>query len=319
MRTSFRFLVALAAGVGLLAAAPAQAQTLTNLNLETWSQRAKAVPTGVEAPTNWQTTDDLLSILAKSPLPSSTATVSKTTDVHGGSFAAKMESKVYAPFQSIIPVVPGILTLGNAIKFTSDGSEITGVPYTGRPTSVQFYYKLTGPAALNDSAAVFFSLTRNVGGTTQYVVSRGVLLAPAAAYTLVTLPLTYTSTTTPDSLHLTFTSGDARRPTAGTALFIDDVAVVGTATATHAAAAAAISVSPNPSPDGRYVLSTTEAGLLAAPLTVLDATGRVVRREDAPRLAAAASRTLDLSALPGGIYTVQLFTPRGLVTRKLTR
>ncbi|WP_375417697.1 T9SS type A sorting domain-containing protein, partial [uncultured Hymenobacter sp.] len=80
-----------------------------------------------------------------------------------------------------------------------------------------------------------------------------------------------------------------------------------------------ISVWPNPSPDGRYVLGATEPALLAAPLTVLDATGRVVRREDAPGRSAVATRALDLSGLPTGIYTMQLATPRGLVTRKLVR
>ena len=57
--------------------------------------------------------------------------------------------------------------------------------------------------------------------------------------------------------------------------------------------------------------------LLAAPLTVLDATGRVVRRELGA--APAAARSLDLSALPVGVYTVQLLTTDGLVTRKLAR
>ena len=81
---------------------------------------------------------------------------------------------------------------------------------------------------------------------------------------------------------------------------------------------AALTVAPNPSPDGRYQLSSPNAGLLAAPLTVLDATGRVVRREAAAPPATSA-RTLDLSALPGGIYTMQLLMPTGMVTRRLTR
>ena len=56
---------------------------------------------------------------------------------------------------------------------------------------------------------------------------------------------------------------------------------------------------------------------MAAPLSVLDATGRVVHREAAPPLATA--RLLDLHDLPPGIYTVQLLTAQGLVVRKLLR
>lgn len=59
--------------------------------------------------------------------------------------------------------------------------------------------------------------------------------------------------------------------------------------------------------------------LLAAPLSVLDATGRLVRHDAPLAQPARPERTLDLNALPAGIYTVQLHTPHGLLTRKLVR
>ena len=110
----------------------------------------------------------------------------------------------------------------------------------------------------------------------------------------------------------------ANNVNAGTILRIDDISFTGTATATrNPQLNAALSAAPNPSPDGRYLLQGLAPALLAAPLTVLDATGRVVRREEAPPLAT--SRLLDLHDLPSGMYTVQLFTARGMVVRRLLR
>ncbi|MFC7668097.1 T9SS type A sorting domain-containing protein [Hymenobacter humi] len=134
---------------------------------------------------------------------------------------------------------------------------------------------------------------------------------------MATIPITYSNATIPDSLHLSFTSSAANRPTVGTVLFVDDITIGTAITATRdAALAAALTVWPNPSSDGRFTLQTTDPALLAAPLLVQDATGRVVYRDETPKPAAA--RTLDLSSLARGLYTLQLFTAKGLVTKKLS-
>jgi hypothetical protein len=183
---------------------------------------------------------------------------------------------------------------------------------------MQFGYKLTGPSALADSAAMGVQLTRTVGGNTTVIAEAYIdRLTPATAYTLQTLPLDYFSSAQPDTVRIIFVSGSVEGVTPGTVLQVDDISFTGTVTTTRdAALAATLSVYPNPSADGRYVLSATEPALLAAPLTVFDATGRVVRSEVAPK-ATTAPRSLDLSGLPGGVYTLQVLTSKGIITKKL--
>ena len=307
MKTLLLSRLVFAAGLCLLLAAPALAQTFPNSGLDTWALR-----NFVEAPTNWQTTDDVVAAILGTRIP--TNTVTKTTTVHGGPFAAQLQT------QSVLgQVVAGGIFLGNSIHGGAD--LVGGLPFTARPTTMQFYYQLSGARALTDSAAMAVQLTRRVNGVVQVVAQAEYQFKTlAATYTLVSLPMQYKSSLAPDSLSVAFVSGIAKTITPGTMLRVDDISFTGGATATRdAALAAALSIAPNPSPDGRYTLYATEPALLSGPLAVLDATGRVVRREDALSRAAAPSRSLDLSTLPGGIYTVQLFTPRGLVTRKLTR
>ena len=305
MKTLLLSRLVFAAGLCLLLAAPALAQTFPNSGLDTWALR-----NFVEAPTNWQTTDDLVAAILGTRIP--TNTVTKTTTVHGGPFAAQLQT------QSVLgQVVAGGIFLGNSVHGGAD--LIGGLPFTARPATIQFYYQLSGARALADSAAMAVQLTRRVNGVVQVVAqAEFVFKTLAATYTLVSLPMQYKSSLTPDSVSIAFVSGVAKTITAGTILRVDDISFTGGATATRdAALAAALSIAPNPSPDGQYTLYASEPALLAGPLTVLDATGRVVRREDAPSRAAASARNLKLSALPNGIYTVQVHTEKGLITKKL--
>lgn len=306
----------LAAGLLCAAGAPARAQAVANGGFEAWAARG-----GVDSPTGWLTTDDVIAALLGLPL--ATGTFTKVTDVHGGTYAVRLESKAVP----LLGVLPGAVAIGTAV-----GSNLAvpgGLPFGGRPTALQFYYKLSGPqptaANASDGAFVQVALTRTAGGTVEIIASaKQVFSTVNAAYALAQVPLTYASAATPDSVRLVFSSGAivsatggaAGSDVAGTVFQVDDVAFTGTATATRSAAlAAALTAAPNPSHGGRYVLRAP-AALLAAPLAVVDATGRVVRREDALR-APAATRALDLSGLAGGVYTLQLFTANGLVTKQL--
>ena len=286
MKFFLHSLLLLVAGLGLLATVPSLAQTFPNSNFDMWVTRK-----GIELPDNWLTTDEFLGGLV------STSTVTKTSVSRSG-FAAQLQTKDMAGVGSI----PSFIVLGTAFRRgpITGTTAFGGPPFTARPQSPQFYYQLSGPQVLADSAAVVVLLTRRVNGSNTTVAEAScVLRALATSYTLVTRPLQYTPALPPDSVSMAFFSGVSKKTTVGTTLLVDDVAFTGTITATRDAALAdTVSVSPNPSPAGCCVLNATEPALLAAPLAIIDATGRVVRREEAARTPAA-TRLLDLSELPG--------------------
>ncbi len=292
--------------VGTLAA---QAQAVPNGNLDTWVTRGRSA-----APQGWLIVDDYLAAQLGSPLPVSTNTVTRSTAPRTGAGAAQLSTANFLGQADI----PGFMSLGT--RLSGNQSSVynlpSGVPYTGRPARLEFYYKLTGANAATDSSGVAIELTRTVGGVETVVAeAQGVLTTPQARYTLVSLPLAYRASGQPDTLRIGFVSGR----TVGTVLTIDDVALAGTATAVRDAMAdAALSVYPTSSPSGHYTLAApAQPAVLASALTVTDLTGRVVLRQPAPATAAD-TRALALPAgLAPGLYTLRLDAPTGPLTRKL--
>jgi hypothetical protein len=294
----------------------ANAQNFSNNGLESWNGRA-----GVEKPINWQTTDDILDFVSRSPAGSFySGAVTRTTDAHSGAFAALLTT-VRVPINggSTTPVA-GYIVLGNRVVVDANNAILGGLPYASRPTQLQFYYKLSGPGAATDQAGVQVLLTRTTGGTSQVVGRASMRLAPATStYTLATLPLQYSSSALPDSITVYAVSGDVSQPQVGTALKLDDFSLNGGTLAVRADASlqSQLVVGPNPSPAGRFVISSpTTPSLAAAPFTVLDVTGRTVAQQPAQAVPTG-QRDLDLSALPVGVYVLRLDSKQGTLTRQL--
>lgn len=312
---------AVAALAGLLYSSAALAQTpgvVPNGTFETWVTRNSA-----EAPQRWVTTDDFIPLTPLAPAAQfliPTGTTTKATDAHAGSFSAQLQNVLKTtPVGSL--VLPGILQLASRVNPNSN-SIIGGggIPYTGRPSRLQFWYKLTGAKALSDSAAVALSLLKTQSGETQVVAFDAILLTPATTYTLFDLPITYYETFAPDTLELYFTSGLSQVAiTAGTTLTVDDVVLTGAVTAArNPATEAALQIYPNPSRSGEFSLASLGSQAVAtAPFTVADVTGRVVLRQEAAPASAFRGRLVDLRGQKAGVYLLQLATPEGPLVRKL--
>ena len=310
-----RLLLSLALLTGLAASALAQSTPIPNGGFETWTGSGSA-----EKPQNWQTTDDLLA--AAFPIPLTIGGVTKTTDAHGGGFAAQLETKALNLFGTPV-VFPGLLILGNRIRVsgsTTDESDGAGLPFTARPQYLQCYYKLRGTNLADDSASVGVFVTRYINGQS-VILGSGIsyLNTAAATYTQLQVPLQYNSALAPDSIHIIVWSGglDDSNLTVGNTLIIDDITTVGTATPVREAQRSPeLAAYPNPSPTGVFTLDAREdLALLRAPFTVTDALGRTVLSQGGT--SSTGSRRIDLSEQPAGVYMLRLQGPQGTVARRL--
>ena len=292
------------AGAGMTASG----QAISNSSFETW-----AVRTGIEAPTNWLTSDDLYPLRIQGFTRTNTGTVTKSTDAHSSPYAASLKNVAIGNFGYSGSIYLG--TRFDAINF------LGGIPYASRPAQLQFYYKYTGPAT--DSADAIVLLTNTLQGETNFLGVGAMLLSPTnGSYVQMTVPISYdpNSSALPDSVRLFFESSIAHRLTIGATLLIDDVALTNSALAVRADASIQnqLTVAPNPSPAGRFQLSApNEPALASAPYTVLDVTGRVVAKQAALAVPSP-TRELDLSNLTAGIYMLRLDTKQGVVVRQLS-
>ncbi|WP_159452047.1 T9SS type A sorting domain-containing protein [Hymenobacter roseosalivarius] len=306
--------LALLGGICWSGAAVAQT-TLANGTLETWNRE-----NGPEGPVQWITSDQIAANLFIA-----VNGVTKSTESRTGAFAARLSFRnVTIPILGTFPV-PALLLLGTKVPEISPTNlprtqeDIVrlrpgGIPFTARPTSLQFWYKYTGVAADAGQAAVVLSKEGQAIGQAGITLNGGI-----NTYTLINLPITYGSAVMPDTLRIVFTAGTNQTPSTTAALFIDDVTVPLTVTADrNPQLEAALVVYPNPSSNGDFSLASLQKpGVATAPFTISDATGRVVLRQGAAPTSAASGRLISLRGQPAGVYLLRLSTTEGTLTRKL--
>ncbi|UYZ63704.1 T9SS type A sorting domain-containing protein [Hymenobacter weizhouensis] len=284
----------------------ASAQTISNTGFETWERRGV-----VESPQGWYTTDDLFLTQGAT---FDVGTVSKSADAQQGTTAAQLLTQ-----QAGTRRLPGLLLLGgpaNTELARKNVARTGGAAYTGRPTGVQFWYKLN--LSTNDTLEVAVILSKNaqpIGG----FISRVGISVNTSTYTQTTVPINYRSTVIPDTIRVYFLVGVGRGATGASTMSVDNITLQGVTTRTaNPELAAALSVYPNPSSSGEFSLaSAADPALATAPLTVTDAAGRLVLRQGAASRGLSTGRPVDLRGHGPGLYLLQLDTPQGPVTRKL--
>ncbi len=150
-------------------------------------------------------------------------TVSRSTDVHSGTYAAKLETKQWGTF-----LIAGLLASGKFIM-TSPYIEL-GKPFTDKPLKFKGWYKF---ASVNgDSAGVVALLTRFNSGTGKkdtIAMANQMFLNSISVYTQFDLDFNYKiSGLNPDTIIMVFTSsadGGNFNGQAGNTLLIDDVSL----------------------------------------------------------------------------------------------
>jgi hypothetical protein len=202
-------------------------QQLSNSGFETWASGT---------PASWSTSHSCIS--------ASTLETQETTIVYQGSSAIRLTGGTIPAPANI--TYPGFVHYGASIYDNSlQDFTMYGAAFAFRPDSLLFAYRYTPSGT--DSANVFCNLYKgNIGNIVGII---NVNLGASPVYKLVTVPVSYSSSQTPDSIGLTFYSGGLFPAVAGSRLYIDAVKFIYNGeTGIDNIAAADIQVYPNPAP-----------------------------------------------------------------------
>lgn len=204
-----------------IAATQANAQTtIPNLNFEDWTLSSSGRFNDPNPSTIWATPNYAMDLILGNP---STSIVQKSSDMHGGSFAALMKSR------TIVGSFVGATLFTGSLDASIPFSPVPklGVPFTGRPISMQGWYKYT--SVNNDSSSIYILLSKWNTTTNQ----RDIIgfkekrdYATVSSYTPFELEIDYTSSNIPDSITIVFSASAGAENNlgeVGSSLWVDDV------------------------------------------------------------------------------------------------
>jgi len=297
MKKTNLFLFFLFGSLGLMAQVP-------NAGFESWGSSYSA-PT---EPVNYVTANVLASPYVSTSNPTS---VTQATGVYAysGTYAAKITTVklVSNPTSGQVPDTVGLALLGS-IQITPSVALKSGIAFTQRMTSLNFYYMYQ--AASSDKGAAAAYLTK-WNGTSRDTIADAlqVFSGSMSSYSLASVPFVYRSafpsSTTPDSLHIYFLSSAkpwiktvTSGPFLGSSLWVDDASLVGIME--YNKNRIVIKGFPNPAKDEFSI--ELENNVTMVTLSVFDVTGSEISRHQYN------SKTIrvNTSDLPNGIYLYKL-------------
>ncbi|MCX7768317.1 MAG: PCMD domain-containing protein [Flavobacteriales bacterium] len=228
-------------------------------------------------------------------------TVFKTSDAKSN-YAAQLKSNTFVVLNIFIPG-----TLGTIVAQTSPPATFLGVPFTDMPSRFKGWYKYQ-PVG-NDSAEILIALMKR-NGPSRDTVARAVMKIKNAvnAYTQFDLPLTYFSTTVPDSLIILCVSSAGYNfqnlfACAGqnnSTLYVDELELEYSTGLSESYPLPELRVYPNPATEQIWVEGP--AASAGAVLELNDSEGRLVRR----LLFSSWPLLLPIESLPAGRYFLRL-------------
>jgi len=231
----------------------------------------------------------------------------KTTDKHGGTYAAKLRSLDTTIIIYIVKV-PGVATLG---RINLSSMTITkGIPFTGKPDNFRGYYKYL-PVNV-DTMSVYLYFWRYNSVLQKQDTMGGVVFDTSAtigSYTLFDLPIQWDTnySGSPDSMNIILLASNTVQN--HTSAFFDDFSFYYLATGFEQRLDDVLAeVYPNPAKD-----LLTINNEISTEISLYTITGALVRE----RKAAEKNYQLDVSDLPRGVYILKLQNDSGMRISKI--
>ena len=291
-------------------------------DMETWRTYTTGLGSDtIMNPKGWFTTDSL--IFTVGPVVDHggkfNKQVTQSSDAHGGSYSAKVMSRVQGAGGSLgtFGVAPGVLTNSqpefNSAKFSSS-DPYAALYYVGGLSTTTHYKVLTAwvkylPKGLDNGSIVVEHLIPGAGAHGSdslvgwgYVVINSVI----NTWTRVSVDIAYTTPATPTQLRMFFYSSDAYgtiTPVDSSTMYVDDVALSTTDVPGVSAANDIVNVYPNPSAGTVYLHSFTGEQLI---WTAFNINGQVVASKTF-----SGRESVNLSAAASGIYFYSIANSNG--------
>lgn len=243
-------------------------QTIPNLDLEQWDDFGSYMePSG-----NWTTANKIVLLSALNPV-----TTSRTTDAHGGMYAAKIETDAIAIINTLIT---GTLALGEFDQGALPPNNLKqGIPYTGRPTNFKGWYKFT--SVNGDSCSIYawsYKYNSTTGDRDTVAFAGMIPTTTVGNYTQFDLPFTFFSQDTPDSLSIVVASsaeGEIFQGQVGNTVWVDDFEMT-TATGLSQVLMPELKVTAYPNPTAGQLRFSWERSLLEADLEIYGLDGKLI-------------------------------------------
>lgn len=254
------------------------AQYLTNGGFESWDNQII-----YQTPNNWFTFNQFA--IGSTPTP-----VTKVSDAHSGSSAAKISSTIIS-FGGSVDTIQGGILYGD---FDIAGGGSPGVPFQSRPDSIVGYYKSN---LLSGDSAMIQVLLGNSPSTSsnQTGFCFGYITQNASTYMRFSFPILYDPAITiaPDTLFLAIGLGSQNFNLAST-ITVDDIQFVYNVTGVDEIAQATFNVFPNPANNLLIIESTIEDNI-----SIYNAVGQLIQTV---QIIPAVKAEVNCSQLEEGIY-----------------
>lgn len=220
----------------------------------------------------------------------------QTTDAHTGTYALEMRN-AQCDASSFFS--------GGAFLMDVDSFYFgSGMPFTERPASISFFYKLFSTGG--DYGHVSIQLVDELNGEGLIAQAELDIAQATGQYTLYTAPLEYYSNGTPNRLIINFTiENPLDHVHYGTRFLVDDVSALATDIKDIKAAKSALVVYPNPS-HGPIAIRSAETGLVQ--LEVSNMLGQVVYTAKTPT-----NTAIELPTLSAGLYTYRVLSNNAIL------
>ena len=272
--------------------------------------------TGTE-PSGWISANELMLLPGN---PQSAFQDTNAVNVHGGKKALKLVSVTMTSAVAGLPNPIGLAAPGRLVSFAPK----FGMPFTGRPATVDFWYKYTPTAGDSAEFLIFLrnSVTHDTLGFGHWTHG-----AAVTGYTLQTVPITYNpaySTELPDSMALTFSASKLFNANytmcltcgkAGSILWVDDITFNGWNGINEHPSSEGMSLYPNPASDHITISADVND---AFAIRAFDVTGKLVATAPLALSNSAINRksgVLNTSDLSAGMYSYSVLDKNGVALR----